>query len=97
MLRPREYVTCDAEATRERLFVCKSCEVAEGPHATTRKGAVRANLLFAMRMEDVPGRPGRAHLQVGGGCDRGQHLVHRLPCRAGGRETAWNGSALRPA
>lgn len=33
LLRPREYVTCDAALPRERLFVCKSCQVPEGPLA----------------------------------------------------------------
>ena len=39
MLRPREYVTVDAEATGERLFVCKSCEVQDGPFAAAQVGA----------------------------------------------------------
>jgi hypothetical protein len=30
VLRPREYVTCDAEAPRERFFVCKSVKARKG-------------------------------------------------------------------
>lgn len=36
MLRPREYVTCDAAAGREQLFVCKSVAVLEGPLAAAK-------------------------------------------------------------
>ncbi|KAI7835789.1 hypothetical protein COHA_010309 [Chlorella ohadii] len=75
LLRPREYVTCDAAATKERLFVCKSCEVPEGPLATPKKGMVRANLLYAMRMKEVPGQPGRTRMQCINWLDLGRDTV----------------------
>ena len=64
MLRPREYVTCDAEAPTERVFVCKSCLVPEGPRAQAQKGHVRANLLFAMRVKERKGTCASSQLQV---------------------------------
>lgn len=63
MLRPREYVTCDAADKKERLFVCKSCEVERGEAAVPQRGRVRANLLFALRAQERKGRPG-CHVQV---------------------------------
>jgi hypothetical protein len=68
LLRPREYVTCDAESRKDRFFVCKSVLVEDGPLQKAAKGHVRANLLFAMRVSpalDSEGRPGASHLQVG--------------------------------
>lgn len=67
---PPRYVTCDVAAPKERMFVCKSVKVDEGPYAKTAKGRVRANLLFAMRMKEVEGRPGTCHLQVWAGGPR---------------------------
>ena len=64
MLRPREYVTCDAEVPTARFFVCKSCLVPEGPRAQAQKGHVRANLLFAMRVKERKGTLPSSHLQV---------------------------------
>ena len=97
LLRPREYVTCDAAAPGERLFVCKSCRVEEGLLAAPRRGAVRANLLFAMRMSECGGRaagaPPRCRMQVSGGegaLGRGGGLGVRW---VGRQRHAWRGCA----
>lgn len=82
MLRPREYVTCDAAAPRERLFVCKSVEVEDGPFAKPAKGHVRANLLFAMRMKEAEGRPGTTRLQMINWLDLGANTVPHLVANA---------------
>ncbi|KAL4422524.1 hypothetical protein ABPG75_008721 [Micractinium tetrahymenae] len=76
LLRPREYVTCDAALPGERLFVCKSCEAAGGPLAQgAAKGKVRANLLFALRVKEVEGRPGVTRLQMINWLDLGRDTV----------------------
>ncbi|GAB4824195.1 hypothetical protein N2152v2_011241 [Parachlorella kessleri] len=75
MLRPREYVTCDAEAPTEHFFVCKSCLVPEGSYAQAQKGHVRANLLFAMRVKERKGARDSSQLQMVNWLDLGGNTV----------------------
>ncbi|KIZ06461.1 hypothetical protein MNEG_1495 [Monoraphidium neglectum] len=85
LLRPREYVTCDAESRKDRFFVCKSVLVEDGPLQKAAKGHVRANLLFAMRVSpalDSEGRPGASHLQMVNWLDLGANTVPPLVSNA---------------
>lgn len=92
IFRAREYVTADCVASRERLFVCKSCLVRDGPLAETKRGKVRGNLLYAMRMADLEGRPG-CRLQMINWIDLGRNTVP--PKLLNAITTRWYFQALR--
>lgn len=70
---PQEYVTCDALKSGERLFVCKSAELPDGPLAAPKKGmvrAVRAALArgWLCKLCCVLGRPCKPPAGGGGRC-----------------------------
>ncbi|GBF99101.1 hypothetical protein Rsub_11910 [Raphidocelis subcapitata] len=92
LLRPREYLTCDAEAPRERLFVCKSALLDKGPLAGPAPGHVRANLFYAFRLREAEGRRGATRLEMVNWLDLGANTVP--PLIANGVTERWYFQAL---
>lgn len=62
--------------TAPHLFAMMTQPACLPADCCSKKGMVRANLLYAMRMKEVPGQPGRTRMQVGGGSG-----LCGLPCR----------------